>query len=273
MRMRGWAGWHSWTMAPDDSSDPSDDPGEQPQSRPPMSVAGASAGSAYLVSPDGGNAGPGVLVLHSWWGLNRGIKEVTERLAGAGFTALAPDLFGGTELADPRDPIQAAMRLAGVDVDATAGLILASIMALRAHSADPQAPVGVLGFSMGASWALWAAGRQPDSVGAVVAYYGHQDMDFEGLAAPVLCHFAELDPLVSEDQAAQMQAHIRLVGGSFQSTTHPGTRHFFAESGVPVMGADGAVGERGVVEEVAEATAWEQTVEFLRRHAHERSVG
>lgn len=225
----------------------------------------APAGSAYLVGPDDG-AGPGVLVLHSWWGLNRGIKDVTEELAASGFTAMAPDLFAGTELQDPANPMEAAERLARTDVDATAGFILASIVALRAHSADPQAPVGILGFSMGASWALWAAGRQPDSVAAVVAYYGHQDMDFDGLSAPVLCHFAEHDPLVSKDQAAEMQAHIRLVGGSVEVTTHPGTRHFFAESDVPVVGADGAVGERGMLEEAAAATAWKQTTGFLGEH-------
>lgn len=227
--------------------------------------AGAPAGSAYLVRPEDG-AGPGVLVLHSWWGLNRGIKDLVERLGGAGFTTMAPDLFGGTALADPADPLQAAIRLAEADVDATAGLILASIVALRAHSEDPQAPVGILGFSMGASWGLWAACSQPDSVGAVVAYYGYQDMDFDGIMAPVLCHLAELDPLMSEDQAAQMQAHIRLAGGSVVSTRHSGTRHFFAESGVPVLGADGGVGERDDVEETAATSAWEQTVEFLRCH-------
>lgn len=230
-----------------------------------MSAAGTSAGSAYLAGPDDA-AGPGVLVLHSWWGLNQGTKDLTERLAGSGFTALAPDLFAGMELQDPADPMEAATRLARANVDATAGLILASIVALRANSADPQAPVGILGFSMGASWALWAADRQPDSVGAVVAYYGHQEMDFDGLSAPVLCHFAELDPLMSEDQAVEMQAHIRLAGGSVESTTHPGTRHFFAESGVPVMSADGAVGERGVVEETAAETAWGQTIDFFHGH-------
>jgi carboxymethylenebutenolidase len=207
-----------------------------------------------------------VLVLHSWWGLNRGTKDLTERLAGRGFTAMAPDLFAGTDLKDPQSPMEAAERLARADVDATAGFILASIVALRAHSADPQAPVGILGFSMGASWALWAAGRQPDSVGAVVAYYGHQDMDFDDLSAPVLCHFAELDPLVSEDQATEMQARIGLAGGSVEVTTHPGTRHFFAESDVPVVSADGAVGERSLVEASAAETAWGQTIDFFSGH-------
>ncbi len=226
---------------------------------------GSPAGSAYLVSP-GHGPGPGVLVLHSWWGLNAATRAITERLADAGYTAMAPDLFAGEILDNPDDPLEAAERLARAEVDSTAGLILSSIVALRRHSADPAAPVGVVGFSMGASWALWAATRQPGSVAAVVAYYGLQVIDFEGLGAPVLCHLAELDPLVSADDGAEMQAHIRLVGGSVEVVTHPGTRHFFAEGGVPVVDAQGTAAQRGVVEQAAEVTAWNHTVDFLGEH-------
>lgn len=220
---------------------------------------GTAAGSAYLVGPTGG-PGPGVLVLHSWWGLNTGTKTIVEGLADEGFTALAPDLFRGVGLADEADPLGAAQRLAAADVDATAALILSSIVALRAHSADPQAPVGILGYSMGASWALWAAARQPDSVAAVVAYYGHQDMDFDGLTAAVLCHFAGSDPLVGADQATEMIAHLHLVGAEVDSVVHPDTRHFFAEPDVPVLDAQGVVGERNLAERAASMAAWVGTV-------------
>ena len=39
--------------------------------------------------------GPGVLVLHAWWGLNDTIKAFCTRLAEAGFVAFAPDLYHG----------------------------------------------------------------------------------------------------------------------------------------------------------------------------------
>ena len=129
-----------------------------------MSDRPSSAGRAYLVVPDDG-PGPGVLVLHSWWGLDQGVKATVEALADAGFTALAPDLMGGVQ-AD--DAASAAGALQETDPDQTAGLILSSIMALRARSSDPEAPVAVIGYSMGGSWALWAGTRQPDSVIAVV---------------------------------------------------------------------------------------------------------
>ena len=48
----------------------------------------------FLAVPPTGS-GPGVLVLHAWWGLNETIKAFCTRLAAAGFVALAPDLYHG----------------------------------------------------------------------------------------------------------------------------------------------------------------------------------
>src|SRR2546421_11884608 len=51
--------------------------------------------SGYLAVPKSGH-GPGVLVLHAWWGLNDFFKDLCERLAREGFVAVAPDLYDGT---------------------------------------------------------------------------------------------------------------------------------------------------------------------------------
>jgi len=215
----------------------------------------ARAGSAYLVVPEDG-PGHGVLVLHSWWGLDASTKSVVERLADCGYTALAPDLLGGLHPADADDARDA---LAATDPNATAALILSSVVALRAHSAEPTAPVAVMGFSMGASWALWLGTRQPDSVDAVVAYYGAQDIDFDSLRAPVLGHFAEDDPLVSDDELVEMQAHLLLLDKHVEFHRYDGTGHWFAE--------DTPAGPPDV--EAAEL-AWNRTVDFLAEHAPAR---
>ena len=209
------------------------------------------AGHAYLVVPDDG-PGHGVLVLHSWWGLTPAVKAVVEALADAGYTALAPDLLDG---ARPADGDEARDVLTASDPNETAALVLSSIVALRAHSADPDGPVAVVGFSMGASWALWAATRQPDSVDAVVAYYGVQNIDFDALSAPVLGHFAETDPLVTDDDLVEMQAHLLLLDKHVEVHHYPGTGHWFAESGA---------GDHHDPE--AAALAWERTLEFLAAH-------
>ncbi|MEO7002809.1 MAG: dienelactone hydrolase family protein, partial [Ktedonobacterales bacterium] len=48
----------------------------------------------YLARPDAAT-GPGVVVLHAWWGLTEPFRQVCDRLAEAGFVAIAPDLYRG----------------------------------------------------------------------------------------------------------------------------------------------------------------------------------
>ncbi len=53
---------------------------------------GPTGHSAYLAVPLR-NSGAGVLVLHAWWGLTSVFTDVCDRLAAAGYTALAPSLY------------------------------------------------------------------------------------------------------------------------------------------------------------------------------------
>jgi carboxymethylenebutenolidase len=48
----------------------------------------------YLSMPPS-EMGPGILVLHAWWGLSDTIKDVCIRLSDLGFVAFAPDLYSG----------------------------------------------------------------------------------------------------------------------------------------------------------------------------------
>ncbi len=209
----------------------------------------ATSGTAYLVQPHEG-PGPGVLLLHSWWGLTRETKELVESLADAGFTAMAPNLLAGAEATTVA---QARQALLDTDPNVTADLILSSLVSLRAHSVDPQAPVGVVGYAMGASWALWVATRMPVDVGSVVAYYGTQNIDFDDLAAPVLAHFAETDELVSEDDVVEMHARLLLSEKSVEVHVYEDTSHGFAEV-TPATTFDATAAE----------LAWERTIGFLR---------
>ena len=54
--------------------------------------------TTYLATPERGE-GPGVLVLHAWWGLTGFFKSFCDRLAKEGFFALAPDLYHGATAA------------------------------------------------------------------------------------------------------------------------------------------------------------------------------
>lgn len=187
------------------------------------------AGEAYLVQPDEG-PGPGVLVLCSWWGLNRFIKDFCGTLADHGFTALAPDLLHGEQ---PHTEADGERALVELDADELAGLVMSSAHLVRSAAVDASRPIGVVGFSMGASLAFWLSARLPDSVKGVVAFYGAQSIDFDEAKAVYQGHFAEDDAWVSEDERVLTESFVRLGGQDTEFHLYPGTRHWFMEAGHP----------------------------------------
>src|SRR5690348_4085556 len=102
------------------------------------------ANDAYIAVPVSGS-GPGVLVLHAWWGLTDFFRGVCDRLAEAGFVALAPDLYGGATTATITEAEQLSARLNDA---AARAAILDALYQLRAHPGVRGAPVGVVGFSL-----------------------------------------------------------------------------------------------------------------------------
>ena len=54
----------------------------------------------YLSVPQSEKA-PGVVVIQEWWGLVPHIKDVADRFAGAGYSALAPDIYHGKTTTEP----------------------------------------------------------------------------------------------------------------------------------------------------------------------------
>lgn len=116
----------------------------------------------YIAIPKSGS-GPGVVILHSWWGLNNFFKGLCDRFAEAGFVAVAPDLYDGKVAAT----VEAAKTLRA---QATASrrepvykTLMAAINSVSRHNAVMTPKVAVIGFSMGGHWALWPfpAARTP----------------------------------------------------------------------------------------------------------------
>lgn len=209
------------------------------------------AGTAYVVAPPSGS-GPGLLVLHSWWGQTSFVRQWCDRLADEGFVAMAPDLYAGDSA---ETPDEAEALLGAMDVDRAADLVLSSAGALRDLPITGDGPIGVVGFSMGASWGLWLSARAPEHVGATVAYYGTQGIALDDSTSAYLGHFAERDELVADDEVVELEAHLRLIGKDVEFHTYAGTGHWFAEEDRPAAYDAGAA-----------TLAWDRTVRFLRSH-------
>src|SRR5689334_13714829 len=114
----------------------------------------------YLAVPGSGK-GHGILVLHAWWGLNKFFKDFCDRLAGEGYVALAPDLYHG----ETANTIPQAKELRSTLKQKQVGAdILFAIDHLQKSSSVTSKSLGVVGFSLGAHWALWSSLERPDAI-------------------------------------------------------------------------------------------------------------
>src|SRR5437879_5381887 len=149
--------------------------------------------SGYLAIPKQGH-GPGVLILHAWWGLNDFFKGLCDQLARAGFVAFAPDLYRGAT-ASARDGAQNLM--SKLDQKAAGRDIINGVRGLQSHPGVRGKPLGVIGFSMGAFWSLWLAQELPADVDAVVLFYGTGDGNYSRIKAAFMGLLAVMDEFVS----------------------------------------------------------------------------
>jgi len=207
------------------------------------------AGKGYFISPAEG-PGPGVLLLHSFWGLNRATKDMANRLADEGYTVIAPDLCDG-QVFDDHDPSAAMEALVNVNVNIVASLVQSCVGLVQNAQIDSRAPLAVVGFGSGASWALWLSARSVDEIAAVVTYYGTQSIPMDTSNSSYLCHWAETDANVPDLEVADLGLRLQMANRPFTFVHHPDTVDGFAEKGRP-----------GFDEEASDA-AWRQTIEFL----------
>lgn len=204
--------------------------------------------NGYLAVPQSG--GPGVLVLHAWWGLNPFFKHLCDRLAREGFVAFAPDLYRGKTATSVEEAEQLRSKLNRRQVGQD---VAAAVEHLRGLEAVRGAGVGVIGFSLGANLALELSLEKAAEVAAVVLFYGTRGGDYSLARAVYQGHFAERDDWVASSGVKALEKNLRRAGREMVFYTYEGTGHwFFEEDRVEAYNSEAA------------GLAWERTVEFLR---------
>jgi carboxymethylenebutenolidase len=203
-------------------------------------------------------SGPGVIVIQEWWGLVPHIKEVCDRLAAEGFTALAPDLYHGEAAAEPDDAGKLMMNL---DLPRASQDMSGAVDFLLADDACDTATVGAMGFCMGGGMVLWLATIRPE-VAACVPFYGvipwdGLQPDYAASNAAYLGHYAELDNPNTNESARRAETRLRESGKRATFHFYPGTHHAFFND------------ERPEIYDAAAADlAWQRTLEFLADELH-----
>jgi carboxymethylenebutenolidase len=205
----------------------------------------------YLALPAAGS-GPGVIVIQEWWGLTDHIVDITDRLAREGFVALAPDLYRGrtaTTIAEAEALLDTLTVAEGI------AILTGAVAHLRSHPATRGDKIGVMGFSMGANWALNLSTRMTENLAAVVLFYGSEEADFSTARAAYLGHFAEEDEWEPDERVRDMELQMRAAGREVTFHRYPGTGHWFFEQNRP-----------DAYDAAAASLAWERTLAFLRSH-------
>jgi carboxymethylenebutenolidase len=203
--------------------------------------------NGYLASPSAG--GPGVLVLPSWFGLKPYFKQVCDRLAEQGYTALGLDYYNG-RVGRTVEEAQALQE----EVESDLNAVEAMVKTAKDHLASLRRakPVAIAGFSMGTDWAVITAANEVD-VAAIVLFYGVWVGDFSNMRSRVLGHYAEKDEYQSPQRTNGMVETMQAAGVDVTIYNYPGTVHWFMEE------------DRPEYDPAAASLAWERTLEFLKQ--------
>lgn len=204
---------------------------------------------AYLAVPAGGT-GPGVLVLHAWWGLTPFFKTLCDRLAEAGFIALAPDLYHGPTAATVAE---AQALIDAADSQQIGDTVMAAKDALLKYDGRSGDGLGVIGFSMGGAWTLVAAAYAPEVVRAAVVFYGVAMVDFAKMKAKFMGHYSDVDEWEPLEGIQALEAAMKDAGVDGTFHLYPGRAHWFFEDNRPEYDA------------AAAGQAWERTLAFFRQ--------
>jgi carboxymethylenebutenolidase len=208
----------------------------------------------YLALPEAGR-GAGVIVIQEWWGLVDHIKDLADRFAAEGFVALAPDFFHG---ASTDEPDEAQRLLMGLAMDRAAKDIQGAAQYLAGRKEVAGTRVGVVGFCMGGSLALWS-GALADEVKVAVGFY--PPIPWEKMSPTwgnyanksAMIHASEEDGTSKADGIQAAVKGIQEAGGDVEVYDYPGSSHAFFNDQRPE-----------VYSKEQSEQAWRRTLDLLK---------
>jgi carboxymethylenebutenolidase len=212
--------------------------------------------------PDGGRAegylaqagrarAPGVVVIQEWWGLQDQIKGICDRLALAGYDALAPDLYAGTVV--PYHDTEAAGReMNSLNfLEATDQVVRGASQFLKASAAK----VGLTGFCLGGAVTILGACRIGE-IAAAVCFYGlppETVASAKDVKVPLQGHFASRDDWCTPAAVDKFEAELKGAGKPAEIFRYDADHAFMNE-------------QRDVHDRVAAEQGWERMLAFWARH-------
>jgi len=178
---------------------------------------------------------------------------MARRLAGAGYLALAVDLYEG-EVAEDRTDASRLARASGQRAEPILNNLDQAIEHLRSAGVER---IGVIGWCFGGGWSLRTALAFPDKVDAAVIYYGRLTTDpdeLQSLSSPILGIFGALDEGIPVATVREFQAALDALDKPAAIHIYEDADHAFANPS----------GTR--YNETAAEDAWAKTLAFFTQH-------
>lgn len=213
----------------------------------------------HAARPAATERSPGIVVIMHAPGVDTFMHSIAERLARAGFAAVAPDLYHRQR--EPGSPLERMRRLIDAQVIAD---VAAAVGYLREQRDVDAERIGVMGFCMGGRVAYLTAATNRHIKAAVVYCGGNIVLPWgpgpspfarsADIACPILFHFGEEDDNPSPADRVKLDAELTRLGKEHEFHTYPNAAHAF-------MNFSNAERYR----ETAAEASWPRTLAFLER--------
>ena len=220
----------------------------------------------HVATPAGDGPWPAIIFYMDAGGIRPVAVEMAQRLAGAGYVVLLPDLFyryGPYGPLVPKDVFAGDVRailgpmMATTGNDKAAEDTEAFLAYLDTRGDVAGRKVGAVGFCMGGGMALAAAGTYPDRFAAVASFHGGNlatdtptspHLFAPNLKAEVYVAAAENDRSYPPEMAERFEQALVQAGVRYRAQTYPAA-HGWMKPDFPVY--DRAAAERGWIEMLA----------------------
>ncbi len=207
--------------------------------------------AGYLAKPGRANA-PGIVVIQEWWGVQDQITGICDRLALAGYEALAPDLYDGT-VVPYHDPDAANREMSSLNfLEATDQTVRGAAQFLGRTGAK----VGLTGFCLGGAVTIIGAVRVPE-LAAGVCFYGippKEAADPAQIRIPLQGHFANEDDWCTPAAVDGFERDAKAAGKSVEVFRYA-AKHGFVNEQRPE-----------VHERTSAELAWSRMLDFWAKH-------
>jgi carboxymethylenebutenolidase len=223
----------------------------------------------YYVAPN--RKAPAVMVLMEAFGLNDNIKGVCDRLARAGYAALAPDFYHG-QVFPYTDLTRAIAKLKSLNDEVVMDEFGKGLDFLKTRPSVIQKGVGVTGFCMGGRYTFLANAVHAQQVKAAVSFYGGgiaAQADAVGrkslleriptMEAPLMFMYGSEDSYIVAEEHQKIALAMSQAKKRYSINVFPGAGHGFMSD------------RRDSYNPAAAKEAWDMTLAFFDRHLAGRS--